>query len=155
MWSDAPQGEDAALRFRLMIIMLAASLLAGCTDAATNACEQELIGTLKSPASYKRVKVERVTIPDSIHKPPYDEVTITYDAANSYNALLRDQYRCFYRPGTLDRVDPYGLGSGGSGGENLTAENLVVDNLEALEAQAGNVANEAADLQNEAADLGN
>ena len=137
------------------MVTLAASLMAGCTDAATNACEQELMSTLKSPASYKRVKVEQVTIPDSIHKPPYDEVTITYDAANSYNALLRDQYRCLYRPGTLDRIDPYGFGIGGSGGENLTAENLDTDNLDALEEQASNVANEAAELQNEAAHLRN
>jgi hypothetical protein len=79
--------------------------LAGCDSSQVQLCEQHLKSKLKSPASYKRIEAESIQIDSSIHKPPYDEVTITYDAANSYNALLRDSETCFYHPGTTDRIE--------------------------------------------------
>lgn len=83
--------------------------LTSCDSNQVQACETHLKDKLKSPASYKRVSLDSLQIPKSIHDPPYDEVTITYDAANSYNALLRDKEMCFFHPGTTDRFDPYGF----------------------------------------------
>jgi hypothetical protein len=87
--------------------------LAACDSSQLRDCETQLKEKLKSPASYKRVKADEMLI--DVHKPPYYDVTITYDAANSYNALLRDQETCFYHPGTTNRFDPFGT----------TAENVV------------------------------
>jgi len=84
---------------------LFALALAACNSAQVEQCQSELLSKLKAPASFKRVKLDISNIPDSIHKPPYDSVTITYDAVNSYNAPLRDEYTCFFKPGTTDRIE--------------------------------------------------
>lgn len=83
-------------------------LVTSCDSSQIRQCEAQLKNKLKSPASYKRVRVDQTSIGPEIHKPPYDEVTITYDAANAFNALLRDNETCFFVPGTTYAMaNPY------------------------------------------------
>lgn len=92
-------------KLRAYLALIAALALSSCDSDQVWTCEAQLKDRLKSPASYNRVSVETVQIGSSIHKPPYDEVTITYDAANSFNALLRDKETCFFEPATTNRFD--------------------------------------------------
>ena len=104
-------------------------------------CEASLLDTLKSPASYKRVEVSEMKLDAS--EPKYYLVEIKYDAANSYNALLRDTYRCSYRLDkagmpTTERFEPYG--------SDPLVDNLMVNDtsgLDATENTDDNIADDA------------
>jgi hypothetical protein len=95
------------MRARFAPLIASFLAAAACDSSQIQTCEAKLKDGLKSPASYKRVSVETNQIPPNVHKPPYDEVKIKYDAANSYNALLRDEMDCFYRPGTTESFEPF------------------------------------------------
>jgi hypothetical protein len=86
----------------LICILLA---LAACDDAQVKQCETSIVDKLKAPSSYKRINITRSQIDSSIHKPPYDSVTIYYDAVNAYNAPLRGDETCFFEPGTDTRMN--------------------------------------------------
>lgn len=95
---------------------MTALLVAGCDTfipPEVKDCEASLLRGLKSPSSYKRIKwdTSKITkeIQDEIAKeagvgllpgndfpPPYVQVSIDYDADNSYGASLRDSYFCRY-----------------------------------------------------------
>lgn len=55
-------------------------------DGAARACEAAIIGGLKSPASYKPVKI-------SVEP---GRVEVLYDASNAFGALLRDRKQCLF-----------------------------------------------------------
>lgn len=94
---------------RMLLASIAGLLLVGCESPQVRACEEQLLGKLKSPSSYKRIKAQRVTF--EAENPPYQSVLIEYDAENSYGALLRDKELCNYRIEnghvTLEQFDPY------------------------------------------------
>lgn len=84
----------------------------GVTDSSQlKACEEQLLEKLKSPSSYKRISTDEMTL--NAGKPPhYYSVSIEYDAANSYGALLRDTERCSFRldekgRATTEMFEPY------------------------------------------------
>lgn len=96
-------------------ILMAGLLLRGCGNflpPEVEDCETSLLRSLKSPSSYKRVNWNSVEISKEIHekvrkevedliaddgvKPPYVQVSIEYDADNSYGASLRDTLYCRY-----------------------------------------------------------
>lgn len=106
----------------VVALLASTTALAACDSSQVRACEIRLKERLKSPASYKRVSAEVSRIPKNIHDPPYDSVTITYDAANSFNALLRDKETCFFHPGTTEQFDPYGFGGGAAVDMNATLD---------------------------------
>ena len=136
------------LRIAALVGMVAN--LGACDSNQVQACETQLKDKLKSPASYKRVSLDVTQIPKSIHDPPYDEVTITYDAANSYNALLRDKEMCFFHPGTTDRFDPYGFESSGTVDMNATDMNATDLDVNAATAEATAAADAALNAADEA-----
>ncbi len=88
-------------------ILLACLALGACDSKQVRACESGLQENLKSPSSYKRIAAEQLDNPG--YKTPYSQVTITYDAANSFGVILRDKHVCFYRPGTTQSIDPFGV----------------------------------------------
>ena len=102
--------RSAFFAWRIALVLPALSILvSGCDSAQVRQCEAQLKEKLKAPASYKRVSAEEFV--NTSYKEPYDEVTITYDAVNSFNAPLRDRERCFYKPNTTDSIDPFGFNS--------------------------------------------
>lgn len=88
---------------RPLLIALLLVFTSGCStleQPEVQRCEEQLLGKLKAPSSYKRINV-RVT--DINPKDPSDLVhvserwvTIEYDAVNSFNAPLRDTEICRY-----------------------------------------------------------
>jgi hypothetical protein len=116
--------NNKAVAFRLAPLGLAIAL-AGCDSSQLRVCETQLKDKLKSPASYKRISVEEYNIDSTISKQPYDAVAITYDAANSFNALLRDKEICTFRPGTTEQFDPTGLST------NIETTDLNATDLDA------------------------
>ena len=98
------------------VFLVAALLVAGCdtfTPPEVKDCEASLLRGLKSPSSYKRIKADSAEItkeiqdeiakdagvgllPENDIPPPYVQVSIEYDADNSYGASLRDNYFCRY-----------------------------------------------------------
>lgn len=59
-------------------------------------CEAYLQAKLKSPASYKRVEASSFSAPKEGGSGNEWIVIIKYDAANSYNAMIRDTQICYY-----------------------------------------------------------
>src|SRR3954465_2372843 len=117
----------------LMALLGPCFLLTACDSDQVQACETQLKEKLKSPASYKRIKVDITKISKDINDPPYDDVTITYDAANSYNALLRDKESCLYHPGTTNQFNPFGFGDLNATDMNATDMNATDMNATALD----------------------
>ena len=75
-------------------------------DGAVRACEARIISTLRSPASYRPVKV-------TIYA---NGVEVIYDSSNAYGALLRDKETCVFVAGTSGLYfadDPAGTLDGG------------------------------------------
>jgi hypothetical protein len=112
--------------------------LAGCDAPQVKACEAELLDSLKSPSSYKRVSVLTYRVDDK--DPKYLAVAIQYDAANSFNAMLRDSYRCEYRLDskgrpTTESFDPYAG----------VADNVIADPDRAVEEALAAAANAVED----------
>lgn len=77
-----------ALIAMVAVLVFASGAVAQVTgqDGAVRACEADIISGLKSPASYVPFKI-------TIYQ---DGVLITYDAANSFGALLRDRRACLF-----------------------------------------------------------
>lgn len=77
-----------AVGLTICVAIFAAACDFGRSEPAIEACENLLKDRLKSPASYKRVAAAVEG----------DSVSISYDAANSFNAILRGSEVCrFYR----------------------------------------------------------
>lgn len=89
-----------------MRVILAIAMVGSITSCARPVppevaqCEERLIGKLKAPSTYKKVKVDVTDInpsnPEDIEHPKERWVTITYDAVNSYNAPIRGSEMCRY-----------------------------------------------------------
>lgn len=90
-----PDGERSGHSENIMRIAAAVIIVAVVyylntrPSAEVEACENHLLSTLKSPSSY-----ERVDYRDAASNAPGGFVTIEYDAANSYGAIIRGKYRC-------------------------------------------------------------
>lgn len=104
------------VRISILIVGIAA-ITSGCTDSAFKSyCRADLEGSLKSPSSLQIVDSVSVTtdmevleartryvLPKTLHLErmkggklvvPIHEVSITYDADNSYGAALRGYHNC-------------------------------------------------------------
>lgn len=76
-----------------LVLVLAGCTLAACNNHSNQAelCELGLKRQLKSPSSYRRVKLT------DVHKPNVStQVYITYDASNSYGAQIRGEIVCAF-----------------------------------------------------------
>ena len=81
---------DNIMRISVAVIIVAVVYYSVTKPSAeVEACENHLLATLKSPSSY-----ERVDYRDAASNVPGGFVTIEYDAANSYGAIMRGNYRC-------------------------------------------------------------
>lgn len=107
------------LRTGLVIALL---VLSGCTQYKDEVvdCRNRIIDKLKAPSSYKEISAEDAFVEKDIDdpelknlrvaidklneetgkepepKPPYQVVTIKYDAQNSFGAMIRGQGVCKY-----------------------------------------------------------
>lgn len=85
------------MRYRSMLAIAAILNLTGCDGLRpeVTACENDLIGKLASPSSYKRISAESTRM--DTDSPPAIWVSIEYDADNAYGAALRKHVMCKYR----------------------------------------------------------
>ncbi len=96
---------------RALVTLLPLSVLWSCSslDAPEiKQCEEYLLAKLKAPATYKRVEASSFAYPD--YRPERRTVIIKYDAANSYNAPIRDTQICQFpsvkgQPDTSNYID--------------------------------------------------
>jgi hypothetical protein len=103
---------------RRLAAIAAAVAMTGCDQKpqAVQQCEALLLPTLKAPSTYKLVE-HLVSLPNK--KTGKQDVFLTYDAANTYNAPIRGQFWCVFNP----RNSSIEQGGGGLEG--------IADNLEA------------------------
>lgn len=129
---------------RRVLPAISCIMLAACDSNQVQLCEKQLKEKLVAPASYKRVSVNEFVNPS--YKQPYHEVTITYDAVNSYNAPLRGKESCWYKPDTSESIDPFGFNSIGAVDMNATdmnATDMNATDMNASEADLNKVADQA------------
>ncbi|WP_156340226.1 hypothetical protein [Sphingomonas sp. Leaf17] len=83
---------------QLSLAVILSTAIGGCSPKPEPVarCEAILLGTLKAPSTYKLIE-------QTVAHPKADgsqDVFLTYDAANSYNAPIRDRYWCIYNSRT-------------------------------------------------------
>lgn len=110
------------MRSTVAVIALALASCSALEDQAITLCEADLQSTLKSPSSYKRIKVDSFSVPTDFGEfqrkyisPHSNEalrdtlpvlskakdlkistVVISYDADNSYGAAIRETRSCTF-----------------------------------------------------------
>jgi hypothetical protein len=105
--------------------LLVALATSGCSSKSepVRSCEAQLMPTLKAPSTYKLIDTT-IGLPN---KDGTQDVFLTYDAANAYNAPIRSTFWCVYnsKTGSAEQHDDSGIQA-----DNMDA---LADNVDAPE----------------------